>query len=103
MESCAADRGADAPKSMIPDPKQPPLDRSQKSHAVSVYSRLVQSLLAWVYLVTYFYDGAPYDYVFEVGNIMLTEESAQAVVVRHDYDAKAQELFIREVALGVAH
>ncbi len=67
---------------------------------VVTFARVVPSFLAWMYLVTFFYNGEPFDYIFEAGAQSLTESQAQANVLRNGYFLKAQAMFLREVPVG---
>lgn len=67
---------------------------------VVTITRCVPSLAAWMYFVTFWFDGEPFDYLFEAGPISMTEEAAQAVVDRSNFLERAQHNFLRDVHLG---
>lgn len=73
---------------------------SETPKPIIVSTRCVPSLLAWVLFVTYFYDGEPYDYMFEVGTVLIPEDQAKALVARNNYEQRAQAMFLRDVNLG---
>lgn len=67
---------------------------------VITITRCVPSLVAWMYFVTFWFDGEPFDYLFEVGPVSMREDAAQAIVARSDFFRRAQQNFLRDVHLG---
>lgn len=70
-----------------------------ESLAVTTIARCVQTFAAWVFLVTFVFDGEPFDYVYEVGPLSLTEPDAKAVADRSQFMRRAQGAFLRDVHL----
>lgn len=75
-------------------------EENQAAHPVVTIARCVQTFAAWVFLVTFVYDGEPFDYVFEVGPLNISEPDAQALAQRSGYLLRARRLFLAEVHLG---
>lgn len=67
---------------------------------VVIVTRCVPNFIAWMYFVTFWFDGEPFDYLFEIGPVSMAEDAAQAVVDRSDFFQRAQRNFLREVHLG---
>lgn len=65
--------------------------------------RLIQSIAAWVYVVTFFYDGEPFDYMYDAGSIMGSEGAARACIKRRNYKHEAQKQFLEDVHLETQH
>lgn len=73
------------------------------AHPVVTISRCVPAFAAWVFMVTFVYDGEPFDYLYEVGPINLSEPDAVALAQRSNYLGRAQRMFLTEVHLGPQH
>lgn len=65
--------------------------------------RLVQGFAAWIFLATFWYDGEPFEYAYEVGTPLMSEESAAAVVKRQGLGERARKAFLSEVHMEMAH
>lgn len=71
--------------------------------AVFEYPRAVQSFAGWVYLVSFWYDGIPFDYVAEAGADITSEEEAEIAAKRQGLLQRARRMFLEHVYLEVQH
>ncbi len=69
---------------------------------VYVESRLIQALMAWLMLVTVWYDGEPFEYGYECGSIALSEKTAREYAKTKKFERRALACFLAEVHLGEA-
>lgn len=67
---------------------------------VVTVTRCVPNFIAWMYFVTFWFDGEPFDYLFEIGPVSMAEEAAQAIADRGGLLKRAQRDFLRDVHLS---
>ena len=71
--------------------------------SVLTNARLVGNHMGWFFLVTLYYEGEPFDYMYEMGDLRLTEREAQDVVKSEQCMLRAQVSFLRDVDLKTKH
>ena len=71
--------------------------------ALFAYERLVPTVATWVFLVTFFFDGEAYDYLFEVGTLDTTEQQAADLSKLAGFRLRARSNFLRDVELTGEH
>jgi hypothetical protein len=79
-------------------------EETKTAHGMVTLDEMTCSSLVWLRIITFFYDGEPYEYTCHVGRAWMTEDEAHhhSRVQRHM--DRAQKQFIEEVQLtGAAH
>lgn len=71
------------------------------SHAIFVYERILPTVLDWVLIVSFFYDGVPFEYLYNICPMDATEQQAQDIARSSNHRLRAQTCFLRDVELGV--
>lgn len=84
----------------MPDKK-----RDHKNLGVYMHSTLIGNFAGWVNVITFFFDGVPYDYTFPVGRGRDTARDAADEAHRQDCRGAARHDFLEDVELnmGVPH
>lgn len=71
--------------------------------AVVEIARVVQGFATWVFLVTFWYDGEPFEYAAEVGTGLMSQAGAEATAKRMNLAERFRKAFLNEVYLEMAH
>lgn len=67
---------------------------------IFTFTRLVPAAASWIYLVTIFFDGEPFDYMFGLDSDPLTTERQALDLTKLDgFDMRARANFLRDVKL----